>query len=365
MIDPHKLFHFLRINGVNQYVGVPDSVLKNFLSIIPEKKNFISNNEGSAVAYGIGYHLATRKLPLVYLQNSGLGNAINPLISIAHPRVYSIPLILLIGWRGAPKMKDEPQHQAQGEITQDFLKLIGIKFITLNNSKDLIKIKSLISFSKKKNRPVAILIKNNKFQNKIVKSKSKKYETDIKRINFLEILLNKIAKNCKIISTTGFASREVNQLRNQNNLGNGSDFYMVGGMGHVSNVALGYSKYSKKKVLNLDGDGSILMHLGSMVNTGVMADKNYKYILLNNGCHESVGSQKTLINKVNLKLFSKSIGFNKYIELKKAKNIEKILKLFLKSKEKAFLNVIIQEGSIPNLTRPKNFLEIKKRFIEN
>ncbi len=363
MIDPKKLHIVLKNIGITQYVGVPDSVLKNFLSIIPPKKNFISNNEGSAVAYGIGYHLSTKKIPLIYMQNSGLGNAINPLISIAHKKVYSIPLLLLIGWRGSPNSKDEPQHQAQGKITKDFLKLMGIKTIVLGKNEDFKKIKSLIHYSKIKSRPVAILIENGIFEKKIISKKIKKNNFSIKRINFLEHLLKKIGKNFKVISTTGYSSREVHQLRNEKKLIDGSDFYMVGGMGHCANVALGYSKYSKRNVIVLDGDGSFLMHMGSMVNVGFLAGNNFKYVLLNNGCHESVGSQKTLIDKVNLQLLSKSLGFKTYIELKKETEIDKQIKVFLNSKDKAFFNVMIQEGSIKNLSRPKNFLDIKKKFI--
>jgi phosphonopyruvate decarboxylase len=365
MIDPKQLKKTLSNNNINQYIGVPDSVLKNFLGFIPEKNNFISNNEGSAVAYGIGYYLSTKKIPLIYMQNSGLGNAINPLISIAHKKVYSIPLLLLIGWRGSPNSNDEPQHQAQGKVTKEFLRLLGIKTFVLNNSKDLKKLKSLIQYSKKNSCPVAVLIKNGKIEKNSINKKIKKEKSNIKRITFLENLLKKISKKSKIISTTGYTSREIYQLRKQKNLKNDSDFYMIGGMGHTSNVALGYSKYSKRNVFVLDGDGSFLMHMGSMVNVGHLAGNNYKYILLNNCCHESVGSQKTLINKVNLKLLSKSLGFKKYIELKKTHEIDKKIKMVVNSKEKIFLNVMIKEGSIKNLTRPKKFLKIKENFIQN
>ncbi len=365
MISPKRLKKVLSENKIDQFIGVPDSVLKNFLEIIPEKKNFISNNEGSAVAYGIGYHLSTKKLPLVYMQNSGLGNAINPLISIAHKNVYSIPLVLLIGWRGSPNSNDEPQHQAQGKVTREFLKLLGIKTIILNNNRDLTKLKRLIIYSKKNNRPVAILIKNGKIEKQILYKKNDRKKLNIKRIDFLEKLLKSINKTVKIISTTGYTSREIFQLRRQKKLNKGSDFYMVGGMGHSSNVALGYSKYTSRKVIVLDGDGSFLMHMGSMVNVGNLAKKNYKYILLNNNCHESVGSQKTLINSIDLRILSKSLGFKKYEEVKDISEIDKKIKKLINSKDKFFLNVITKTGSIKNLTRPKNFLEIKKKFVNS
>ena len=365
MIDPVKLYKFLEKNSINKYIGVPDSVLKNFLSIIPKTKNFISNNEGSAIAYGIGQYLSSKKIPLIYLQNSGLGNAINPLISIAHKKVYSNPLVLLIGWRGSPNSKDEPQHQAQGEVTKAFLKLLGVKFIVIKSDNDFAKIKKLIKYAKKNATSVAILIENGilKKTNNKEKSKQNKNNSNIKRIKFLEKLLLKINKNTKIISTTGYTSRELNHLRINQNLNNGTDFYMVGGMGHASNVALGFSKNSDKKVLVLDGDGSLLMHLGSMVNCGVIGKKNFKYILLNNSSHESVGSQKTLIDKINLNFISKGFGFENYLEIKNTKEIDKKINLLLKSKKKTFMNVKIMEGSIKNLSRPKNFIHINKKFM--
>ena len=365
MINPKKLINTFRNVGITQYVGVPDSVLKHFLSIVPEKKNFISNNEGSAVAYGIGHYLSTKKIPLIYMQNSGLGNAINPLISIAHEKVYSIPLLLLIGWRGSPNSNDEPQHQAQGEVTKNVLKLLGIKFIIINQDNDLSKIKDLINHAKKNNKPVAILIKNNKFKKVLKPKKINNNKSEIKRILFLENLLNNIGKRDKIISTTGYTSRELYQIRLNKKLYKGKDFYMVGGMGHASNVALGVSKNCKNKIIILDGDGSLLMHLGSLVNCGAISEKNFKYILLNNYTHESVGSQKTLIDKVNLKFLSKAIGFEKYLEIKKKNDINKKIKFFLKTNKKTFLNVKIEEGSIPGLLRPKKFIKIKEIFMNN
>lgn len=164
MINPIKLLNTFKRLGITQYVGVPDSVLKHFLTVIPENKNFTSNNEGSAIAYGIGHYLSTKNIPLIYMQNSGLGNAINPLISIAHKKVYSIPLLLLIGWRGSPNSNDEPQHQAQGEVTKAFLKLLGVKFTVIKSDNDFVKIKKLIKYAKKNNSSVAILIENGIFK---------------------------------------------------------------------------------------------------------------------------------------------------------------------------------------------------------
>ena len=174
MILAEKIYKNFKKNNINFYTGVPDSVLKNILQLFKKKENFIAANEGSAVAQAIGYYLAKKKLPLVYLQNSGLGNAINPLISIAHSKVYSVPMMLMIGWRGAPKTKDEPQHMAKGSITLSILKLLNIKYKIINNDNDLIYIKKLKQYSLKKNKIVAILFKNKKIIRKFKKKKKKK-----------------------------------------------------------------------------------------------------------------------------------------------------------------------------------------------
>jgi phosphonopyruvate decarboxylase len=365
MIRPNKLLKELKKNNINFFTGVPDSVLKEFINLIPENQNFISQNEGSAVALAAGYHLSSKKIPLVYLQNSGLGNAINPLISITHKAVYSLPIILLIGWRGSPKSNDEPQHITQGAITINFLKLMGIKYIILNNEKNLIKIKKLINHSKGKNEPVAILLKKSilsKANKKIILTKSTK---NISRAFAIESILRSIKKTSKIISSTGYNSREVYQIRKDKKLNKGSDFYLVGGMGHTSNLALGVSLKTNSQVISLDGDGSMLMHLGSFINILLYGRKNFKYILLNNNSHESVGSQKTNINMINIKLFSKSLGFKNYYEIKNKKNFYRTFNKFYKSIGPSFLNIHTKEGTLNNLSRPKNLLNVKNLFKKN
>ena len=197
----------------------------------------------------IGEYLSSGKLPCVYLQNSGLGNAINPLISIAHKQVYSIPLLLLIGWRGDPSLKkeDEPQHRLKGVITPNLLKLLDINYVILNSENNLKKISKIIDESKKKNKIGAILVKMDSIRGIEKKLKNKNLNQGIKRIFFIEKLIKKIPKNYKIVSTTGFTSRELDYLRKKDNKNSNSDFYMVGGMGHSAMVALGIS--FKKRVI--------------------------------------------------------------------------------------------------------------------
>ena len=368
MIDVKNLFLFLKKNKINFFTGVPDSVLKNFIHILDTNKkkikHIIACNEGSAVALAAGNYLATKKLALVYMQNSGLGNAINPLISICHSKVYSIPLILMIGWRGSPKENDEPQHQLKGKITPSILKLLNIKFLVLNNFGDLKKIKNLINYSKYKKRPIAFIVKNNILSldvNFKKKNKSKNYLT---REVVINALLNAIKKRTRIISTTGYTSRELFQIRKDKKYKNGKDFYMVGGMGHASMTSLGYSLNSKNQVICLDGDGSLIMHMGSLISTGLKSKSNFKHILLNNGSHESVGDQKIDTFKVNFKNISKAFGYKNYYFSKDNLSFNKNLQYFLKSKGPSFFEVYIRSESIKNLSRPKDLIKVKENFIK-
>lgn len=365
MIKAEALLKYLTSKKIYFYTGVPDSILKNFTVLIDKKKklsNIKAVNEGAAVAIAVGNYLSTKKIPCVYFQNSGLGNAINPLVSIASSKVYSIPLFLMIGWRGAPSIKDEPQHILKGQITPSLLKLMNIKYAIIESKKDFIKIEKMLKISKKKNSTVAILIKMNSLENETIKKIKKNNVKGLKRIYFIDKLLNAVPKNIKIISTTGYASRELDYLRKKKNTKSINDFYMVGGMGHSSMVSLGVA--IKKKVICLDGDGSLLMHMGSMRSVGYYGNKNYKHILLNNGCHESVGGQISTSTGIDFKKLSESLGYKKYFLINSKINMEKKIKFFLNSDGPTLLEVKIKTGSVDNLNRPNNFLRIKNRFMK-
>jgi phosphonopyruvate decarboxylase len=366
MIEVQNLLSFFKKNKINSFSGVPDSILKEFINILPNNQNIITANEGGAVAFAVGYYLATKKLPLVYMQNSGLSNAINPLISIAHQKVYSIPLILMIGWRGAPGTKDEPQHLLKGKITKDILKLLGIKFCVIDNEKDLKKLSMLIKYSLKRKKPIAFLIKNKKLFNEKKQTKINIIKNSkILRSFVINELLKKVKKDARIVSTVGFTSRELFQIRKEKNYKAGKDFYMVGGMGHASMVALGCSLNTNKQIICLDGDGSIMMHLGALISTGFKAKNNFKHILLNNGSHESVGNQKIDTLKVNFKKISESFAYKNYYYANSNLNFKKMLKCFLNSKGPSFFEIIIDSISLKNLSRPKHLIDIKKNFLNS
>ena len=282
MIKVNSLISLLSKNNAKFFTGVPDSVLKEltqYLQNKTKKSHIIATNEGSAVSLGIGHYLSTRNIPCIYMQNSGLSNALNPLISIAHKKVYSIPLILIIGWRGSPRVNDEPQHNVKGKITESILKLLNIKYTIIRSSVDLKKFDKQIKIAKRNNSIVACLIEQGTLEKTKKVNKNKDFYNLDKEL-FLKTLLQTIEKNTKIISSTGYNSRELMYLRDKYQIKNSSDFYMVGGMGHTSSVALGYSLSSKKKTVCIDGDGSFLMHLGAIKTVGTFANKNLNIFYL-------------------------------------------------------------------------------------
>lgn len=366
MIEIDQLFKIFKKKKINFFSGVPDSILKELsikLTKFKKYKNIIAVNEGAAVSIGIGYYLSQKKIPCIYMQNSGLSNAINPLISIADKQVYSIPLVLLIGWRGSPNLKDEPQHQTKGKITREILKLLKIKYLVIKNKKSLSKFQSLIKYSEKNKRVVAALIPNGvikKSQNKIKSNKN-----EIEKLFFLRKFLGYVKKNDKIISSTGYNSREILYLRKKYNYQNGKDFYLVGGMGHTSALTLGVSFCNKSNnFFCIDGDGSMLMHLGSLKTLNDFSLKKVKYILLNNFSHDSVGGQKTNSEKIDFKMMSKSLGFKQFYKIKYKKDVDKNIKKIITDSNNCFVEILVKNTELKNLPRPYNLKKIKRNFMK-
>jgi phosphonopyruvate decarboxylase len=366
MIKVNSLINLLKKNNSNFFTGVPDSVLKELSSSLQnktKKNHIIATNEGAAVSLGIGHYLSTKRIPCVYMQNSGLSNALNPLISIAHEKVYSIPLILIIGWRGSPRVKDEPQHNVKGKITESILKLLNIKYTIIRSNVDLKKFDKQIKSAKKKSTTVACLIEQGTLE-KIKKINKIKDFYRLDKELFLKTLLKTLKKHTKIISSTGYNSRELMYIRKKYKINKSSDFYMVGGMGHTASVALSYSLSSKKDTICIDGDGSFLMHLGSVKTAGTFANKNFKYILLNNNSHDSVGGQNTHADDIDFKKLSKSLGFKKFYSIYDDKNLKKNIQNFLNDNSLSFLEVKVSNSKIKKLPRPTDLIKIKKLFMK-
>jgi len=372
MIDPRDFCLNLSNSGINFFAGVPDSLLIDICSFVdhnfPKTNHQITANEGSAVGLGIGYFLATQKIPLIYMQNSGLGNATNPLISLADRKVYSIPMILMIGWRGQPEVSDEPQHLKQGLITKDLLRVMDIPFKIFskdtNRSSMEEELSELVKCCSDHRAPVALLIKKGTF-NPYKPNKKKNDSNLMSRHEVLDFLVNQVGSKSIIVSTTGVTSRELLELRIKYKQDTAGDFLTVGGMGHASQIALGISMQKKnKEVACLDGDGALLMHMGSLASIADSGCKNYKYILLNNMVHDSVGGQPIAAKNINFSGIAKASGFKKVFTISELKELEQ-LKVILKQDGPTFIEIKIRPGFKEDLIRPsKTPVENKDALIK-
>jgi phosphonopyruvate decarboxylase len=317
------------------------------------KEHVIAANEGGAFSIGIGYHLSTGKIPLVYLQNSGLGNLINPLLSISAKEVYSIPALLLIGWRGEPGVKDEPQHAKQGLVNESLLKSLDVPYIILDQHSDFKNdIKSLITKVKKYSIPGAILVRKNTFSKYSYKWNGDE-ELELVREDALKIIIDQLSDSDVVISTTGKTSREVFEIRETNHQSHKTDFLTIGGMGHTSQIALGIAiQKLHSNVYCIDGDGSVIMHMGSLAIIGSSKLPNFKHIVLNNGSHESVGGQPTVARLINLERIAKDCGYAFSKSVRSMDRLKVEIKNLIDSTGPGFLEIMIKQGSRPDLGRP-------------
>ena len=357
-IKPADFYNKLTSHGVEFFTGVPDSLLKEFCLCIDDNivgdKHIIAANEGNAVALAAGYYLAQKSIPLVYMQNSGLGNAINPLLSLCDSDVYSIPLLVLVGWRGEPGVKDEPQHTKQGKVQLELLKALDIpyKIISQNNNQFAMQISNGVEIAKTENRPVVLLIKKGTFE---------KYTTEIekspiqcmKREEALEIILRNLDDNAIVVSTTGKTSREIFEIREKRGQSHEQDFLTVGSMGHCSSIALGIALAKPhRQVVCIDGDGAMLMHLGSLTSIASLKPKNFRHILVNNEVHESVGGQETAAKNLDLSAIVEAMGSSKTFKAKTPTELKANITDFMECVGPSFLEVKIRPGSREDLGRP-------------
>ena len=332
MINTENFFNNLRNNNVNFFTGVPDSLLKDICAYIDDKttkkEHLISANEGTAFATALGYHMATGATPMVYMQNSGLGNIVNPLTSLADKEVYSIPMLLMIGWRGEPGVKDEPQHVKMGRVTEGLLKEMEVPTFVIGSDSDYKEIiEKAVKQANDESKPVALLVRKGAFES--YKSEKPKIKNgELSREEAIDSVLKGLNSDDIIVSTTGKTSRELYELRVERKE-QVSDFLTVGGMGHTSSIALGVALGEKnKRVVCLDGDGSVLMHMGALTNVGDQAPTNFIHIVLNNSAHDSVGGQSTVAENVKLDEVFKACGYKNYFCASTTEEIEKTLSGF-------------------------------------
>ncbi len=371
MINPSFLYEKLSERGTDFFSGVPDSLLKSFCAYITDHSkrdnHIIAANEGAAVGLAAGYHLATKKTALVYMQNSGIGNAINPLLSLADGEVYQIPMLLLIGWRGEPNVKDEPQHIKQGKVTLSLLEAMGIPYaIMANDEVELEKqIELIYEHFSKNGVPYALVVKKDTFASYKLKSSSNSRESlTLTRESAIEEIIKSSKDDEIYISTTGMASRELYELREKLGETHSRDFLTVGSMGHASQIALGVAlQKPERSVTCLDGDGALLMHMGSLAIVGNRKPNNFRHIVLNNGVHDSVGGQPTVGFEVDIVAIAQACGYETALSVETLEELSHALKEV--KKYPALIEVCVKKGARDDLGRPKSTpIENKIAFME-
>lgn len=351
MINSEIFLNTLKSEGVEFFTGVPDSYLNGFcnhlLECVSPDRHIIAANEGNAVGIAAGYYFSTNTIPLVYMQNSGMGNALNPIVSLADRHVYQVPMLLLIGWRGEPETNDHPQHTTQGQITPELLKMLQIPFvIARDNDSELEKqARWAVQTARTDRTPVAIIGKKGIFA-----SAEKKNTADtcypMSREEAMEIILDTLPCDSVYIATTGRATRELYFLRERRKESHQHDFLNVGAMGHASSVALGIAlANSNRKVVCLDGDSAALMHMGSFTMVGKIKAANLLHIVLNNGAHESVGGQPSAGHLIDFTKTAEGCGYQTLRHpVTDAEELVNALQEFRKTNHAAFIDVRIHKG---------------------
>lgn len=358
--------------GAEFYTGVPDSQLKAFCDYLMDiygidpRHHIIAVNEGNCVALAAGYHLATGKTPVVYLQNSGTGNIINPVVSLLHEKVYAIPMLFVVGWRGEPGVHDEPQHIYQGEVTLQLLEDMQIASFVLDKGTTRGELKAAMAEFRPllaAGRQAAIVVR----KGALTYGGSVEYRNDAKitRERVIEHIAA-AAGDDPVVSTTGKASRELFEIRAANGQGHEHDFLTVGSMGHASSIALGIAlQKTERRVWCIDGDGAALMHMGAMTVIGAQGPRNLIHVILNNGAHETVGGMPTAARAVKLTEIARACGYTDAVCVDTLEALDRALEQAKCCGKLCFVEVRCAIGSRADLGRPTaSPQENKRAFME-
>ena len=359
------------IIGAEFYTGVPDSQLKALCDYLMDeygidpKHHIIAANEGNCTAVAAGYHLATGKVPVVYMQNSGEGNIINPVASLLNDKVYAIPCIFVVGWRGEPGIHDEPQHIYQGEVTLKLLEDMGIKTFVIGKETTEEELLSVMEDYRQilaTGKCVAFVVR----KGAIAYDKKVKYANDNVMVRE-EIIRHivEVSKEDPIVSTTGKASRELFEIREANGQSHKYDFLTVGSMGHSSSIALGVAiNKPDTKIWCVDGDGALLMHMGSMAVLGSYRPANMVHVVINNGAHETVGGMPTVASDMDMVAAAKACGYPNAVSVDSFESLDQALVNAKAAKELTFIEVKCSIGAREDLGRPTTTaLENKEGFM--
>lgn len=369
MINPQDFTKLLLASGFDFFTGVPDSTMKEWLAVLEGKENHIvATSEGEALAIASGYYLASGKPGCVYMQNAGLGNAVNPLTSLCDKEVYGIPALLIIGWRGEPGAPDEPQHIKMGKIMLPLLDTLGVPYGFLpDNLEDAEKvILQAKNIMEKEGTPYALVVKKNIFE-KNKNEKNRDSESEMTREEAIKIIVDALPQDAVVVSTTGKTSRELFEYREAKGEGHAKDFLTVGSMGFAGSIAFGITQAKKnKKIVVFDGDGAALMHLGNMATIGHYAPANFLHIVFDNGSYESTGGQKTISESIDFGGIAKSCGYKNILRASDAGELVNSLKELREKDGPNFLIIKVKSWSRPDLGRPtRSPTENKKDFMDN
>lgn len=364
---------FLKIikNKKTFFTGVPDSLLKPLCDYIYNthgisEDNIVCANEGNCVALAAGHYLATGSVPVVYLQNSGIGNIINPYVSLLNEKVYGIPCIFVIGWRGEPGVHDEPQHIFQGERTLRFLEDADIATFVIDKCTTEKELQTKV-------QDFSLLLESGKSVAFLVRKGALEYEKGseffhYEGLNREDAIARIVAASGEdvIVSTTGKTSRELFEIRKTNKQAHKYDFLTVGSMGHSSSIALGIAlRKPRTKVWCIDGDGAVMMHMGAMAVIGANSPNNLIHVVINNRAHESVGGMPTVADKIDFVKIAQACGYARTATVERLNALDAVLYDAKQSNELYFIEIKAAVGSRPDLGRPTSTpQENKKEFMK-
>ena len=358
MIRPSFFYDTLRGFGIDFYAGVPDSLLKNLCAYITDhaddRHNIIAANEGGAMGLAAGHYLATGQIPVAYMQNSGQGNIINPLASLTDPDVYNIPVLLVIGWRGKPGVHDEPQHVKQGKVTTGLLNMMGIDYTVLSKDEEkaAAQIKKAVDYMQRTNECYALVVEKDTFDTYTLQNVEKN-DLTLSREEAIHIVASAMGEKDVIVSTTGMISRELFEYRIGMNQGHERDFLTVGSMGHASQIALGIALVKQdRRVWCFDGDGSTIMHMGSLAIVASKHPHNYIHVVFNNGAHDSVGGQPTVGLNIDLPRIARAVGYPHTYSVSTKEDLLDVLGEIKNQKELSLLEIKVKKGNRKDLGRP-------------
>ena len=369
MIQPKAFVAQLAQGGIDFFAGVPDSLLKNLCAYItdnvPREQNIIAANEGNAVGLAAGYHLATGRTGCVYMQNSGEGNIVNPLLSLVDEDVYHIPMLLIIGWRGEPGVHDEPQHKKQGKVTLSLLETMGVPYAVLDENWEQ-QLSQAVTTIQKTNGVYALIVRKSTFADYQLQNQTFS-SLPLSREEAIKMVVDMLYEDDIVVSTTGMISRELFEYREAKQQGHGADFLTVGSMGHASQIALGIAlQKPDRRVFIFDGDGAILMHMGGMAIIGDYCPKNLVHIVFNNGAHDSVGGQPTVGLSINLPKIAEAVGYKTVMKAENESELCAAIRQLDVCEKTALVEICVHKGNRKDLGRPTTTpIQNKESFMHN